>query len=269
MTLIAGWLACDQRGPASVYIVSDSRFSWGTTAHYNYGRKLFSLKSSPDILGYCGDVVFSMAAISQVVSLADAGLLFSVTHSSAERSKKIFSQFEIQFRDYPSTLPIMIYHFSRDLDHSFKCYCFSWTTGIRWQYQEIPLTLYQSSLVFQDGSGKDEFKTMYRKYQKGDLRETSRNVFQCFCHTLSTINDPNCGGAPQLVGLYRSKFNGIDFGIIYNNNRYCNGAPINDILNVDGFRWYNSNFEICNGNTLTVNPDAMHQPNPNITMATP
>lgn len=27
MTLIVGWLACDQRGPCSAYIASDSRIS--------------------------------------------------------------------------------------------------------------------------------------------------------------------------------------------------------------------------------------------------
>jgi hypothetical protein len=61
MTIILGWLAVDSHSPSSAYIASDSRFTWGHVANYSYGRKLFAFKDYPDILGYCGDVLFPTA----------------------------------------------------------------------------------------------------------------------------------------------------------------------------------------------------------------
>ena len=51
MTLIVGWLACDQRGPCSAYIASDSRIS-DNKNFYDYSQKTFALKNTPDILGH-------------------------------------------------------------------------------------------------------------------------------------------------------------------------------------------------------------------------
>ena len=52
MTVLIGWIGVDSHSPCSAYILSDSRLSWGTSpSAYNFGRKLFSLKNSPDILG--------------------------------------------------------------------------------------------------------------------------------------------------------------------------------------------------------------------------
>lgn len=269
MTIIVGWLACDQRGPASAYITSDSRFSWGESVTYDYGRKVFALKNSPDILGYCGDVVFSMAAISQVVTLADEGLLFQEINGSSERSHIIYRQLQFQFKGYPSQLPINIYHISRDFSNDFHCYCYSWNPQNHWSRQELPLNTSRSSEIFVDGSGKIAFQHTLAIYSRGDNNGTSRNIFQCFCQTLKSITEPHCGGAPQLVGLYRSKFNGIDFGVVYSGKRYCHGAPVNDIIAANHMRWYNSNFEICDSNTLTIKDNAMRQPNPNLNLATP
>ena len=50
MTLIVGWLACDQRGPCSAYIASDSRIS-DNRNFYDYSQMTFALKNTPDILG--------------------------------------------------------------------------------------------------------------------------------------------------------------------------------------------------------------------------
>ena len=58
MTLIVGWLACDQRGPCSAYIASDSRIS-DNRNFYDYSQKTFALKNTPDILGYCGETLFT------------------------------------------------------------------------------------------------------------------------------------------------------------------------------------------------------------------
>lgn len=123
----------------------------------------------------------------------------------------------------------------------------------------------KSSLVFAEGSGAQEFKRLYAKYQAGDIANTSRNIFQCFCHSLMLSNIPSCGGSPQLVGLYRGpKFNGIPFGIVYNQIRYLLGSPSPNLPDYNAVRWYNENFEICDGNSMERLSSAMRQPNPNI-----
>ncbi len=67
MTLIASFVGVDCKvpkpKPASIYIVSDSKITWTDNkkkilADFDFGRKVFGCKNSPDIFGYCGDVGF-------------------------------------------------------------------------------------------------------------------------------------------------------------------------------------------------------------------
>jgi hypothetical protein len=52
MTLLASWMGIDSRGAVSAYIASDSRITWGGTVAFDYTRKVFAFRHSPDILGY-------------------------------------------------------------------------------------------------------------------------------------------------------------------------------------------------------------------------
>ena len=79
-----------------------------------------------------------------------------------------------------------------------------------------------------------------------------------------------------MVGLYRvadsapkEKRNGMDFGIIIDQKRYFLGAEVDNLQEYDIIRWYNPLFEICDGNTLCRKVDAMPQPNPLLSLATP
>lgn len=267
--MIVGWISCDSRGPASIYLASDSRFSWGGNSFYDYGKKLFALKYTPDILAYCGEVLYPMCTISQIATLAEEGLLFPSNSTSLYRSDIIFNQLKIQFTTYNSVIPINIYHISRCIDNKFYCYRYSWNSSNGWDKQIVNTNYDISSVLFSDGSGKIEFDKKYCDYNCGDLKNTSRNVFHCFNDTLKHISDRCCGGSPQLVGLYRSKYNGINFGVIYDNKKYCHGAPVHDTIHTEEFRWYNSNFEICDPKTLLRKANAMPQPNPNLNSATP
>lgn len=64
MTLIVGWLACDQRGPCSAYIASDSRIS-DNRNFYDYSQKTFALKNTPDIRVLWRNIIY----ISDINSL--------------------------------------------------------------------------------------------------------------------------------------------------------------------------------------------------------
>ncbi|MBE6767884.1 MAG: hypothetical protein E7549_03125 [Ruminococcaceae bacterium] len=269
MTILIGWLGVDSHSPCSAYLMSDSRFTWdGQHNSYDYGQKLFAFKSCPDILGYCGEVLFASQTLSQLVNAGDAGTLFPASADSSERSRIIFNQIKTQFANFPTFArgPSSIFHFSKDNANTFHVYCYKYSPSYgTWSSEELAVDTTKSSLIFAEGSGAHEFKRLYSKYQTGDIANTSRNIFQCFCQSLMCSNIPSCGGSPQLVGLYRGpKFNGIPFGIVYNHTRYLLGSPSPELPDYNSVRWYNENFEICDGNSMERLPSAMRQPNPNI-----
>lgn len=269
MTILIGWLGVDSHSPCSAYLMSDSRFTWGVNpTGYDYGRKLFALNNSPDILGYCGDVLFASQILSQIVGLDNEHMLFPINSDSETRSKIVLEQIAKQFSHYPqfARSKSFIYHISRDVNASFHTYEYSNNNGLdSWTVKELSASQAKSSLIFAAGSGAKEFRCLYKSYQNGDIAGTSRNIFQCFCDSLMHSKIPSCGGSPQLVGLYRGeKFNGLSFGIIYHGTRYFLGSPSPTMDNYNVIRWYNENFEICDGNSMERFSNAMRQPNPNI-----
>jgi len=274
MTMLVGWIAVDQRSIASAYIAGDSRFTWGIKCPYDYGRKVFSFKKTPDIIAYCGDVLFPSIALARAVEIADNGLLFEKDAPSAQRSQSIYTHLCQHFSSYPTNVLgglTMIYHVSRDKNSSFHLYQYTYAANRNhdWTSREISLPTGASDIIFTAGIGEADFNTVYTKYNHGPYANTSRNIFQCFCDCLLNNTPDYCGGAPQLVGLYRVANtaheqikNGIDLGITVNGKRYFLGAELDGLQDYDNIRWYNELFEICNGNTLQRKADAMPQPNP-------
>src|SRR5688572_23956845 len=76
MTSFVSWVGVDRRGPASIYLGSDSRISWDSTQVWNTGRKVFSSRTQPDLLGYVGDVLFPSLVLGQLVEAIDVGALY-------------------------------------------------------------------------------------------------------------------------------------------------------------------------------------------------
>jgi hypothetical protein len=269
MTLLASWIGIDTHGPASIYIASDSRISWGDKSKYDYGRKVFALRHSPDIFGYCGDVLFPSLVLSQILEMADSSLLFAGDSSSKTRFAAIRQKLVYQFSKYPHEVesitgePIEILHASRDPTemNRFECNLLSWTRKTGWQNFGVNLPE-KSGPLFVRGKGAHEFNAHFATYQKGPNAGTSRNVFHCFCDSLFSSKEPSVGGAPQLAGLIRKpKSNGIYFGIVTRGSRYYLGAPINELSNFDRLEWRNELFEICDGRTGKRKADAQPQPN--------
>lgn len=266
MTLLLSWLGVDHRRPASLYVASDSRFRWNNGAIYDYGKKVFCFKNSPDILGYCGDVIFPTIVLNQIVELGDKGLLFGTEENCDRKFLKIKEYLKKSLSNYPTASGVVdksikILYGTRDNNHKFHLYTLCWYLKTNlWTDNEIPFPDYSNTLSVL-GSGDFEFIEKFKEYRKSDIQKTSRAIFQCFCDTLSEIKNVYCGGAPQLVGLYQ-KWNGINFGIISKNKRYFCGLEVLECDNLDFIEWRNEEFEVCSGVTMTKLPKSQRQPNP-------
>ncbi len=262
MTLLLSWIGKDSRKISSFYIASDSRFSWTNTVKYDYGRKVFALTNSPDILGYCGDVLYPTLILNQILEMDRDRILFKQQSSNNERSKILFKEIQRKFTDYPSesvmkdTLEII--HVSRDRETDFICNVFSWNKKSGWllKPQEIPDS---SDKVIILGTGASEFYDRYLDYYRGFNGKTSRALFQCLTHSLLKMKDLRCGGSPQLVGLYNN-FNGKNFGVIFEGKSYYLGKEIEPTEEFNNIEWRNELFERCDGLTTKILDGVQRQP---------
>ncbi|MFD2937439.1 hypothetical protein [Spirosoma flavum] len=263
MTLLLSWVGRDSRKISSFYIASDSRYSWDYPLKYDYGRKVFALQNSPDILGYCGDVAYPTLILNQILEMDRNEILFPKQSTNVERSKILYKEIINKFVDYPSNVimrnSLEIIHVSRDEETNFICNVYKWTKKNGWEIieQKIPDS---SDKVIILGSGHKEFYERYLEYYNGLNGKTSRALFQCLCHTLLKIKDLQCGGPPQLVGLY-NKFNGKNFGVIYENKRYFLGKEVEANEFINNIEWRNELFERFNGLTMKILSGAQRQPN--------
>lgn len=272
MTLLASWVAVDSRKPSAIYIVSDSKITWGNKGEYKYGRKVFASLTSPNIFGYCGDVLFPTIFLSQLVSLIDAGLIIKTEWTYRKKTAAIIKYLKETLSTYPYRKgdnimrdELEIIYGTRDKDSTFHCVDIKWSKhNNMWTFQSLPMER-QSYQLRITGSGKFEFKKKYEEYIQNKGMRTSRAMFQTFCDTLKNIKDKHCGGAPQLVGIY-SKPNSParNYGIIYKNHRYALGLLVDACknMNADTIEWRNELFEICNPKSMNRREGAQAQPYP-------
>jgi len=115
----------------------------------------------------------------------------------------------------------------------------------------LPFLPIMSGLLLATGSGETTLKKFYEKWNNSEIGNTSRNVFGAFCDALKSGGDPRSGGAPQLVGLYREG-TAKSFGIIFNNERYLFGLPVNSDAEWEKVEWRNELFERCNAESRTI-----------------
>ena len=253
MTSLLCWIGVDSRGPASVYLASDSRISWSPKSLWDRGRKVFACHHSPELLGYMGQVLFPSQALSQVQNLIEAGFLFKADATPEEKRDAVFEVVRANFQAYPveRDRPFTIVHSTRGsegMNASFWVFTLSWNgRGWREEALAVPAT---SDIVRAWGSGEAAIERWYKRWM--NTRQggrTSRSVFSVFCDALASGEDQFTGGAPQLVGLYR-KEGGVIFGVIYGGARYFLGVPIPNQALPSQVEWRNALFERCDGQTM-------------------
>jgi hypothetical protein len=266
MTLIISWIGVDQKkegkSPSSIYIASDSRYSWGRVGKYDYGIKVFGSSIHPEIFGFCGDVLFPSLVLGQLLPQIDSGLLLNDSDDGGTKHTKIYRYISTSLRAYPKVFlsdTFTILHGTR-VGKVFKCYKtdYSITEGLT--NEEIALPN-MSTKVFSGGSGEKEFDDNWRLWEneKHNNHRTSRGVYHCLIKTLKEIKDPSTGGLPQVVGLYRIN-NARIFGIVENGTKYIYGKESSEDINSKKIEWRNENFECINPETLKLFDKAQRQP---------
>lgn len=265
MSSLAAWVGVDSRGPASFYFASDSRITWeGGDSRWDLGRKLFASSASSDIFGYCGDVLFPSLVLGQVDSLLTRGILFGADDRPADRHDRVRRIMEGSFGTYPHPVrnPFTILHAAREysgMRSQFRFWRTDWAKSAGWSDQEIGLPT-ESVLVLAVGSGA-EVVTRRNHAWRERLSRTSRSVFGAFSDALKSGEDGRSGGAPQLVGLYRTNA-ALVFGIIFEAKRYVCGLEMPEAAGLGSIEWRNELFERCDCRTLQRLPDAQRQPRP-------
>lgn len=267
MTLLVCWAGIDTHGPSSLYMAADSRISWKAPALFDYGRKVFAFTRWPDVLGYCGDVLFPSIALNQIVDLADAGLLFADDFSPKRKFQAIVDKLNDLFREYPALHSgleensLSVVHGSRDPtdNKKFFSHTIGWNKKRGWHGEERTMPK-ESGLLFALGTGAADFKENYKRYEEGPTKGTSRAVFHCFCDTLANSTEPTIGGAPQLVGIIRKPLTpATTFGVIHQERRTFLGAHVDNVQRFDTVEWRNASFELCDGTTMRRRTTAKEQ----------
>ena len=269
MTMLASWVGVDTHGQTSAYIVSESRITWPGGSHYDFTKKVFAAKSYPDIFGYAGEVLFPSIALSQIVEMIDAGVFFTQEMDREEKHSVVYEKLQEAFLSYPANhcdSVVQILHISRDTTFLkypvFSAKLFQWSKQKGWRVFEYSRQL-TSGLLCNLGSNQSEFADNLARYQTGPNQNTSRSIFHCFIDTLSNTKDQKCGGAPQLVGVFRKPdTNAINFGIVYKNKRFFLGSELTNEVKYDNIQWRNELFELVDGNTKQRFASAAEQPDP-------
>lgn len=272
MTTLASWAALDSRGVASLYLVSDSRFTNVVTGkvHTDSGQKVYVCTNEPHLFGFCGSVAFPARAISALVKEIDRGAAFSQNDNLDVRHATVTDFLFAQFRTLLRTPVAKIYasafnilHAAREgigLKSIYRLWIIRWSPLHDWQVSEIQMPEY-SKLLYEDGSGATALRIEDDNWQRSDVSKTSRAVFSAFCDALSVGKDPYSGGAPQLGGLFR-KSGGKYFGIIYRQNTFLKGQRVAGESVPKNVEWFNETFERADPVAMTRLQKAQRQPRP-------
>jgi hypothetical protein len=270
MTTLLVWVGADERGSASIRIATDSRISWsskdGTVLwKWDFGRKVFASERHPEVIGYCGDVLFPSQTLSQVVELMDRDAFFPIGIDHRDKTRYIVETLEKAASTYPlqETRDFTIVYCTRvneGVECAFDCNVVSFSAGKSTDTSsvDIPST---SGVLKILGSGKGKYKPHLSEWQSSDVGGTSRALFSSFCEFLHSHSDNKTGGPPQLAGLFREGA-AKSFGIVWDERLYLVGMEMRAAKHKHDFDCYNDLFELCDPVTLQRCDGAQPQPSP-------
>lgn len=263
MTTLISWKAIDSKKDImSVYLASDSRFSWGKHKFWDHGQKIYRCINYPEVIGYCGDVLASVSIISSVIGLIDNEIIYKNETNSEEKHQKIFEYISNNFKSFPIHSDTSIVHIIRDMEGKFSYYEMQYKFKNKEWKSEIRNLETSDYLIGAYGSGANYYREQISENVKSDLYETSRFYYMVFCDFLKKSLDIQTGGAPQLVALYKGLNKPQNIGSIWNGIRYFNGIEIKENFDIRNIEWRNENFERYKNTEIKIIEGAKVQPRP-------
>ncbi len=259
MTIIVGWIPFERVGeqyrPTSAYIASDSRVTQCGYKPIDIAQKVFYSNYSPNIFGFCGDVIAGVTLIHHAISLFDSGWA-----RSEGIDNRFYMVMEMIQRDAVVDRNLTILHITRKGYHNFGC-CRYYTEAGKWNI-EIQTIQNEGPKPFwvATGSGRNEYMDVFTKFASGNSANTSRNVFQALSHMIESVETPSCGGHIQLVGLF-GEGGGRPLGVVKDDSVWLSGCFLPNYLILDDLELRNRLFERCDQKTLKLKNGAQAQPN--------
>ena len=262
MTTLIAWKGYDGNGISSVYLASDSRFTWGNTMSCDCGQKIFASKKSPELIGYCGDALFATNIINTLTYLIDEEVIYSRDSSASEKNLAVYSYIVEKFSNYPKVMDTTLIHIIKEERRSFSYYEMKYSHNNKvWSNNEVSLDD-KSSLINAYGSGKDSYMRRLSSYINADLVNTSRFFYMVLCEVLAEGLDSCSGGSPQLSVLYSGNKSHQAIGVIWNNSRFLNGIRIDNDYDNKKIEWFNESFERYKHDEMNLVDGAQRQPWP-------
>ncbi len=254
MTSLATAISIDSRGPAALYIMTDSRITWKDfPGAWDAGQKTFASHIAPHIFGFCGDASFPPSVARQVLERIDYKLLTDITDAYSvhiQIVKSINASLSVASSKFFDVFSF--YHGARD-GEGMGCKFRLWRTDYsrkldRTTDTEIEIASEYSQLVRVDGTGRPYIQSVEGRWDATTAAKTSRAAMWAFCEALASGADPHSGGPPQLVGIWRVG-GARRFGIIWNDQRYVAGLPVAKSEELRNINWFNERFERCDALT--------------------
>jgi hypothetical protein len=260
VTTLGAWVSYPTVGgksspyPGALYLVSDSRITWGRQRRWDAGKKLFSAKDEPHIFGYCGDVVFPSLVLAQIVSAIDQNILFPADADMTTRHGIIFNSIKTSFsrRHNAPDEDFWILHGARKTPWrkpSFALWVIEYRAKDKvWSSTEIQIAAETRALISL-GTGQSSAKVQVRRWADSDVGGTSRSIFSAFHAAIKSGVDPQSGGAPQIAALYSTQ-GPQTIGFIHAGVHYLHGLEFVPGPELSNIEWCDELFQRMNPTTL-------------------
>jgi len=268
MTTTVAWTSYQNGKPSALSFASDSRLSWPENGSiWDFGRKIFWCKNSPDIFGFAGDVVSQSTVISQVCDIFDYSIVAPAGKCAEERHKLFVQLLQSAVGEMKGvkTSGIHVLHGLRD-DKSGQSSFRLWRTQQcaqtkSWADDELSFQINGEKNNFDDpgqffsagsGAGKHRDHWKIRREEAGD---TSRSVFRALVDVIDQECDPMTGGHPQIVSLGSS---GVakPVGVYIDNERSVSGLRLGTNAHGGEIEWRDKNFGFLHASTLRLKSNA-------------
>jgi len=251
MTTIASYFSLSEAGKKTLTMISDSRITWvdntskQIVSSYDYSQKIFKLENSLDIFGYCGDSLFCLSNISQIISYLRTSQEYINALSIYRKITIIYEIINNSLSDYPESeirqnFTVYLNTIFNNQFYSHKFFFMKDTGCFDHEKIEIPFT---TGLVFKGGSGETLYGNILSKYLS-ELYPKARNYFKALVELIENQTDPKTGGPPQMCCLNLEKKSILSVGVLFNEKFYINGVHdlyLSDTEKVE-FRDENFNF---------------------------